>query len=121
MLNLTGSKTWRGVAPYVGSGLGFTFASRTPSDFSDFTFGTRIYLAPTLGARIFLTRDIFLRLETRGMFVQVKYPNSFNREPLIEPGPPGMSTAVIPGGQGREWIVNGIHSFGLSVPFPWPF
>ena len=121
MLNLTGSKTWRGLAPYLGSGAGFSIAPRVAADTSGFNYGTKFYFAPTAGVRLFLGRSVFLRAEARSVFVQLKYPASYLDEPSRDPGTGGNSNAVLAGGRLKEWTTNGLYTIGLGIPFPWPF
>src|SRR5581483_5979412 len=51
-LNLTGQKSWHGLAPYLGGALGMAFSpARVAADTSGYTFGTKITLAPDAGLR----------------------------------------------------------------------
>ena len=61
--NLTGGKTWHGIAPFVSGGVGLVFAGSTPEDQSDFKFRTKLAVTPGIGARVFLSDRLFLRLE----------------------------------------------------------
>lgn len=121
LLNLTGAKSWRGLAPYVGAGAGFAFAPRVAADTSGFNYGTKFYFAPTIGVRIFLGNTVFLRAEARSHFAQLKYPTSYFDEPAFNPGTPGNSNAVLAGGKLKEWTTSGLYTFGIGIPFPWPF
>ena len=117
-LNLTGGKSWHRLAPFVGAGVGLTFPSGTPADTSGFELGKKVYLAPTIGTRIFLTSRLSLRGEARAVFVKVKYPQSFTQEPPLEPGvPPDNSNAVITDGRVSEWITNSLLLVGLGYSF----
>jgi len=120
LLNLTGGKTWHNLAPYVGGGLGVSSASRVPADTSGWNYGRRVYLAPTIGARYFLTRSIFLRAEARRQFVSVRYPDSYRQEPALDPGTATTSNAVLAGQRVKQWIGAGVYTFGVGIPFPWP-
>jgi hypothetical protein len=113
--NLTGGKTWHRFAPFVGAGVGFTFASRTDADTSGFKFGHKIYLAPNVGFRFFITDRLHLRGEARATFWKLKYPTSFEQEPTLEPGnPPLTSNAVITDGRVSEWNATPWLQAGLS-------
>ncbi len=120
-LNLTGGKTWHKLAPYVGAGLGLAFASDTPEDISGFELGTRIYLKPHAGVRVFLGQKVYLRLQAAVLFYRVTYPGAFAIEPPLNPGTPDSPNAVFPNGQLKEWIGNGVLSVGLGTTFNWPF
>ncbi len=117
-LNLTGGKSWHRLAPYVGAGVGLTLPSSTPQDTSKFELGKKIYLAPTVGLRIFVTDRLSLRGEARALFVKLKYPNTFEDEPAAQPGdPPTNSNAVITDGRVSQWITNSILLVGLGYSF----
>ncbi len=49
LLNLTGGKSWRRLAPFIGASLGLAFPSGTPADTSGFEFGHRFFLHQTSG------------------------------------------------------------------------
>jgi hypothetical protein len=114
LLNLTGGKSWHRLAPFVGSAVGMTFSSGTVEDSSGFEFGRRIYLAPTVGTRIFLTDRLNLRAEARATFWKITYPASFQREP--ETGDPG-SGPVITDGRVQEWSTTPWLQVGISYSF----
>jgi hypothetical protein len=117
-LNLTGGKTWHRLAPFVGSGVGLTFPTSTPADTSRFELGKKIYLAPMVGVRIFVTDRLSLRGEARALFLKLKYPTTFEDEPAAEPGdPPDNSNAVITDGRVSEWITSSVLTVGLGYTF----
>lgn len=121
MLNLTGGKTWRGFAPYLGGGAGINFAASTAADTSGFNYGRKFYFAPTVGVRVFLTRNIHLRAEARTQFVQLKYPESYREEPANDPGTNTDPNAVLANGRLKEWTTTGLYTLSIGIPFPWPF
>lgn len=118
-LNVTGGKTWHRLAPFVATSVGLTFPSGTAADTSGFEFGKKIYLAPTIGTRIFVTNRIHLRAEARAMFWKLKYPASFQQEPALEPGTVDNPNAVISDGRVSEWSATSWLQVGLgySVSF----
>jgi len=116
-LNLTGGKTWHRLAPFVGSGVGLTFPSSTPQDTSRFSLGHKIYLAPFTGVRIFVTDRLSLRGEARVAFWKLKYPTTFENEPVLEPGTPEHSNAVITDGNLQEWTTSSWLTVGLGYSF----
>jgi hypothetical protein len=116
--NLTGGKSWHRIAPFVGSGFGLTFPSSTPEDTSHFELGHKIYLAPYLGTRIFITNRLSLRGEARVTFWKLKYPSTFEDEPALQPGnPPESSNAVITDGNTSEWVTSSWLQVGLGYSF----
>jgi hypothetical protein len=118
-LNLTGGKTWRHLAPFVGSGVGLTFPTSTPGDTSKFKLGHKIYLAPFAGLRVFVTDRLSLRGEARAVFWKLKYPTTFQSEPPAEPGTLEHSNAVITDGRLNEWTTSSWLLVGLGYSFSW--
>ena len=116
-LNLTGGKTWHRLAPFVGSGVGLAFPSSTPQDTSRFKLGHKFYLAPFTGVRIFVTDRLSLRGEARVAFWKLKYPTTFEAEPVLEPGTPEQSNAVITDGNLQEWTTSSWLMVGLGYSF----
>jgi hypothetical protein len=117
-LNLTGGKSWHRLAPFVGTGVGITFPSGTIADTSRFEFGKKLYLAPNIGVRAFVTDRLSLRGEARALFLKLKYPTTFEDEPAAEPGDPAdNSNAVITDGRVSEWITNSVLTVGLGYTF----
>jgi hypothetical protein len=116
--NLTGGKTWHRLAPFLGSGVGLTFPSSTPADTSGFELGKKVYLAPFAGVRFFVTDRLSLRGEARVAFFKLKYPATFQAEPVLEPGnPPDNSNAVITDGNTSEWTTSSWLLVGLGYSF----
>ncbi len=83
---LTGRKTWRGLAPYVGLGMGIAFGGAVPEDeLSDFTFKTHFHIGPSVGIRIHPSPRFHFRIEGRGILWRLKYPEGFFGEPGTDP------------------------------------
>lgn len=116
-LNITGGKTWHHLAPFVGTGVGLTFPSGTAADTSGFELGRKFYLAPYAGLRIFVTDRISLRGEARVAFIKLKYPATFEVEPVLEPGTTDNPNAVISDGRTSEWNTSSWLSVGLAYSF----
>jgi hypothetical protein len=114
--NLTGGKSWHRIAPYMSAGLGVALAEKMPADTSGFTFRTKLALTPGIGARVFLSERLFLRLEARNTFWQVSYPAVYRLAPSAEPGKPPVIT-----GSGKEWVPTGWYTVGLAYAFHRPF
>src|ERR1019366_3972770 len=94
-LNATGGKTWHGLAPYAGLGLGVVHGAASPAtDTSGYAFGTKIYFAPALGTRLFAGTRLYLNLDVRGLVWNLQYPASYSLEPAKQPGTTGHSNAV---------------------------
>jgi hypothetical protein len=112
--NVTGGKTWHGLAPFTGVTLGVAFGEALAADTSGYDFGSKFYVGPQLGTRFFITRNLHLRAEVRGVFWKVNYPTSFGVEPPEEPGTPEAPNAVIPDGKFDEWTLNPWFQVGLG-------
>ena len=115
--NVTGGKSWRRIAPFVGAGGGIALASGTPADTSRFEFGRKFYLAPNVGVRLFLSDRLHLRAEARATFWKLNYPTTFQQEPVEEPGTLENPNAVIPGNNLSEWTSSSWLLAGLGYSF----
>jgi hypothetical protein len=71
---ITGGKTWHGLAPYIGGGVGYAWRSSSPSSPDAYDFGGRFYWAPFVGTRFFVNQRSFIRAEMRGAFWRLAYP-----------------------------------------------
>lgn len=119
-LNLTGGKTWHGLAPYFGGGTGLSFAGKVPADTSGWNYSKRFYLAPTVGFRFYLRDNLFIRAEARSHFAKVTYPESYRQEPEFDPGTDANPNAVLAGQRVKQWVATGVYTLGIGFPFPWP-
>jgi hypothetical protein len=115
--NITGRKTWHGLAPYFGGTIGVVWAGDTPADTSGFDFGTRVGLAPVFGVRIFPSQRVNFRVEIRQLFWQLKYPNSYFQEPADDPGTINDPHAVLAGRRAEEWTGGTELKFGIGISF----
>ena len=114
--NLTGGKTWHGIAPYVSTGAGVAVVSQNKADTSGFKFHVKGAFTPALGARVFLTPRLFLRLEARSTFWQISYPAVYKLPPASDPSKPPVIS-----GLGKEWVTNSWYTVGVSYAFHRPF
>jgi hypothetical protein len=112
-LNLTGGKTWRRLAPYVGLGGGLALASGTEADTSGFDLGNKFYFAPHAGLRVFVTPRLHLRGDARLGFWKLNYPDSFTQPPPEEPD----ADPVITDGEVSEWSTVPWFQAGLGYSF----
>ena len=115
--NLTGGKSWRGIAPYLGAGLGLSFTSVGAEEDTDFDMGNRFYFAPMGGARIFLGQSAYVHVEGRYQFWQISYPESFRIPPVGH----DQADALLPGGRLKEWSVTPWLQVGLGWAVSLPF
>jgi hypothetical protein len=116
MLNLTGAKTWRGLAPYLGIAAGVVSPARGVTDVSGYQLNTNFSFVPTLGTRAFIGRQLALRLEARDYYYRYEWPLDFYRtfnDANDNPLPPVLGADVAD----RQWA----HNFALSVGLTYAF
>ena len=119
IFNLTGRKTWHGLAPLIAFGGGVAVAARTPADTSGFLFHNKFYFSPQLALRVFLTRHLQLRGSVQGIWWKLRYPVSFQQEPVEEPGTAAKPNAVIPDGKVSQWTGSIMLQAGVGYTFHW--
>lgn len=114
-LNLTGAKTWQGIAPFVGIGLGVLAPTKTVTDPGGYRASSNFSLVPTIGTRAFLGRSLALRLDARDYYFRYEWPLSYyggvnaNGNTL-----PSVLDASAPT---KQWT----HNFALSVGLTYTF
>lgn len=112
---LTGDKTWNGLAPYVGVSLGLGFGGSVPQDTSGYGFSTKFVGGPLLGARFYVGRSAYLRVEGRLPFWKLSYPSSYFLAPERAPAdPPVLDPAVT---SDSEWTSHPTLMIGLGYAF----
>ena len=78
-LVLTGRKTWRGFAPYVGGGFGVAISGTSPRDSSGYRFGSKFTIAPNAGLRWYPARRLSVRGDFRLVLWKLNYPVSYKQ------------------------------------------
>lgn len=73
--NLTGAKSWRGLAPFAGLAIGVVSPRGATADTSGFRPTTQFAIVPSLGVRAFLSRALALRLELRDHYFRYDWPH----------------------------------------------
>ena len=118
-LVLTGRKTWRGFAPYIGGALGVAVAGKLARDSSGYEFGSKITLAPNAGVRWYPARRLSVRGDFRLLLWKLKYPVSYK-----VPGPAGCTpdtpgcTRVLPTTASlTEWSAHPWATIGVGWTF----
>lgn len=115
VLNVTGAKTWHGIAPYVGFGAGWMLPTATETDPGGYNAGSNFTMVPSLGTRIFVTRSLAARIEVRDYFFRYEWPLRYFF-PLDRNGnalPPVLSSDL----KDKQWT----HNFALMVGFVYGF
>jgi hypothetical protein len=121
-LNITGKKSWHRLAPFIGMSVGYVdgggLPAGAPADSSGYNFGGKFYLAPAIGARVFLGNNLHLRFEARQLFWKLSYPVSYTAEPDAQPSTdPDNPNAVLPNGKRDEWSGGRELRVGLGFAF----
>lgn len=112
-LRLTGAKTWRGFAPYVGTGVGLMFDLNSPGDTtgSGYRFGTKFTLAGATGVRWYPARRLMVNADVRAHLWRLKYPLSFHQ-------PASDGSVVVPLNQPlTDWTMHPWISLGIGWTF----
>jgi len=112
-LRLTGGKTWHGIAPYAGVGMGLAYDVRSGRDTTGslYKFGTKFVLNGATGVRWYPARRIMVDADLRGQLWRLKYPVSFHT-----PAPDG--SRVLPLSQPlTDWTLHPWISFGIGWIF----
>lgn len=117
-LNLTGTKTWHALAPYIGTGIGLAFAGRLPEDQSGYKFGTKFFLAPNAGVRVFVTRRLFVRLEAKAVFWNINHGEAYRS---TDPDGLGPLEPLLFNQPIKEWTPVPMLHAGLGYAFRRPF
>ena len=107
-LVLTGRKTWRGFAPYLGGALGVAVGSTVKRDTSGYQFGTKITLAPNAGVRWYPARRVSLRADFRLLLWKLKYPVSYKVPNTIDGSRVLSSTAPLDEWTAHPWVTIGL-------------
>jgi hypothetical protein len=112
-LRLTGGKTWRGLAPYFGVGLGLANDVHSPGDTtkSQYQFGTKITLGGGPGVRWYPARRVVVTADARAELWRLRYPVSFHT-------PAADGSRVVPLTQPlTDWTLHPWMSLGVGWIF----
>lgn len=110
-LSLTGAKTWHGLAPYVGFGLGLAFGTGSAPDSTGYTFGQKLTLTPTVGTRLHLGRHVTAVAELRDVIFSLRYPLVWR-----DPRPAGIPF-LGPADRDRERTHHPLFTLGVGWTF----
>jgi len=107
-LILTGRKTWRGFAPYVGGVLGVAIGGTSPRDTSGYKFGTKFTVAPNVGLRWYPARRLSVRGDVRLVLWKLNYPTQFKQPDMIDNTPVLPGTASLTEWTSHPWATIGV-------------
>lgn len=108
-MSLTGHKTWRGFAPFINGGLGFSGDLRGANDVGSYRFGVPFTM--TLGTGVSWTpaRNWSLRLDWSNYIYRIQYPTTYYLKTTEDPAP-------LPAGAARSfWRRNPALMLGVSL------
>ena len=114
-LNLTGDKTWHGLAPYAYLGAGITTPSAKVVDPGGFELGTDFTVVPAIGTKFYISRSFSLRFEARDYYYRYTFPLFYFDRPYAAHanGSPVLGSAV----GDREWYNNFTLWVGVTYGF----
>ncbi len=113
-LRLAGAKSWHGIAPYAGVGLGVGFETTEPIDTitsGKYQFGTKFTVSLGTGVRWYPRRHLWLNGDARFVFWKESYPASFHSQ-----APDGSRVLPLIHDL-SEWIIHPWFSVGLGWSF----
>jgi len=100
---VTGEKTWHGLLPLVGIGMGVAYDPEKP-DVGGYAFGTKFFLSAGAGFAARITGRWVLRFDAQTYLWQLHYPTSYFGSGALFP-----STEP-----DKVWYGNGIFTLGLT-------
>src|SRR5438874_4325315 len=107
-LVLTGRKSWRRFAPFIGGALGVAVGSALAQDTSGYRFGTKITLAPNAGVRWYTTRRVSVRGDFRLVLWKLHYPLSYKVVTSTNGGSVLPATAPLDQWTAHPWATIGV-------------
>lgn len=116
IVNLTGAKSWRRLAPYLGIGAGEVFPSKSETDVGGYNAGANFTLIPLAGTRIFIGKTVAVRLELRDYFFRYEWPLRYFSP--IDVNNNAISPPILPNGsKDRQWAHNPTLLVGIAYGF----
>ena len=116
VLNLTGAKTWHGLAPYVGFGAGELLPTKSETDVGGYNAGVNFTMIPAIGTRIFFSPTLAARIEVRDYFFRYEWPLRYF-DP-VDSNNLSIRPAILPYGEkDKQWVNN----LTLTVGFVYGF
>ena len=119
-LTLTGPKTWHGLAPWVGIGLGITAPSSSRTDPGGFKPGIGFSFVPSAGTSITFSRQLGLQLELRDNTIRYGWPLAYY-QPRDHSGNVVSGTGVWVLDPAKDRDKQTTHNFTLSAGLSYHF
>lgn len=116
-LNLTGTKSWHGLTPWVGFGVGVVSPTEPQSDPGGYRTSTNFTLVPKIGLRARLSDALGLDIEFRNNTMRYEWPSAYftPRDASSNPLPP----AILQLGKDKNRQLT--HNFTLSAGVSYHF
>jgi hypothetical protein len=111
-LVLTGRKSWHGVAPYLGAGVGLAFGGSPQRDPGGYEFRTKITLNPQAGVRWHPSARLSVRAAVQAVYWRLNYPLSYK-----DPSPVDGSRVLPLEASLTEWTAHPWISVGVGWNF----
>jgi hypothetical protein len=89
-LLITGEKSWNRIAPYLTVGVGLAYGASEPDlEQAGYKFGTKTFVAPGAGVRLYPSSRISIRADFRLILWRLKYPAQYfvpiaNQDPVLD-------------------------------------
>jgi len=111
--NLTGRKTWRGHAPYIGLGIGIEIPTNGTTDPGGYVAKQNFTFIPAFGTRFLMGRSFAVQLEVRDHFIRYEYPLRY-----FQPNNPTVPPVLDPKRYDeKDMTSNWSFSLGLTYRF----
>jgi hypothetical protein len=117
-LNLTGLKTWHGLAPFIGFGIGFIVPTDGGVDPGGFEVKSNWTFVPRIGTRLQVSRSLSLLFEARDNTIQYEYPLSYFRPTDASGNVQNFDPVLDPVRYDEKDVTN---NFSLSVGLSYRF
>ena len=116
-LSLTGQKTWHGLAPWIGLGLGLVTPTSPKTDPGGFKASSGFTIVPQVGTRLFLSPQLALQFEARDNTIRYEYPLKYFN-PTDPTTGASLPPAILPlSKRDKELTHNFTVSAGVSYHF----
>ncbi len=116
IVNLTGPKTWHGLAPYFGIGAGEVIPTASETDVGGYNAGTNFSFVPILGTRWYFSKSLSLRAEIRDYFFRYEWPLRYFAP--VDGNNNAITPAILPSGaKDKQWAHNLTFSLGIAYGF----
>lgn len=111
--NLTGLKTWHGLAPYISASAGLAIAGGSDVvDSSGYQFRRKLTVSPGAGLRWYVGRRMAVTLEGRALAWRLHYPPDFRRISSSD-GIPVLAGNL----PENEWVIHPWFRAGVGWTF----